>query len=499
MYTESLLLTWIDSHMWVKLWPELSLALIGLVTLMGGAFANAQDQRRLYGGSLFLGAVVVGLLFTSFTGSAGEEELFFAGMLRQDGWTQSMRLLLASAGVLTCFLGWQQVKGRQDLPRMEYAFFTYISTAALMLLSQAQHFLMLFVALETAALGFILMIAYERGREHSLEAGIKYLVLAGLSTALMLFGLALLYGLVGNPELNPILAKNGADPLAFESLHVFLSQNSHLLLARAGVLMLLIGVFFKIGLVPFQIWVPDVYAGAPTPTAAFLAVASKAAGFFMLIRLLFEPGPLEPMAAFLLPILVILTTLTLLVSNLAALRQRNVQRLMGLSGVAHAGYLMLGMLAALHDPEALPLVMTYLIAYFLASFCVFGVIQALGAARTEDYRSCLKTHPLLAGVLVVGLGSLAGIPPLLGFTAKALLFIAAAQAQLYPLLGVAALGVILSIYYYFSWIREAFFETLQLDASGPESSVAVSLPFNTMLLLLALATLLLGLIPAPLF
>ena len=200
-------------------------------------------------------------------------------------------------------------------------------------------------------------------------------------------------------------------------------------------MLVLAGVAFKIGAVPFQIWIPDVYQGAPTPVTAFLAVASKAAGFAVLLIL--TQRVFAPYQGLVIPVLSIMAAATIIFGNLAALTQHNVKRLIGLSGVSHAGYLMIGVIAAYREPHAIGAIWFYLFAYLLASFAVFGVMAHVAGPNDADqeldhYADLARDQPFLAAILAIGLGSLAGIPPLAGFMGKLLIFVAAFKAGLYP-------------------------------------------------------------------
>jgi NADH-quinone oxidoreductase subunit N len=270
------------------------------------------------------------------------------------------------------------------------------------------------------------------------------------------------------------LSGHSAQPLDFSNLRIFLELNPDNVLAVVGVILVLCGVAFKIGAFPFQIWIPDVYQGAPTPVAAFLAIASKAAGFGLLLRLVTYVFP--PLYGFLIPGLISITALTILFGNLSALTQRNTKRLMGLSGIAHAGFLLLGVTAATSVKWASGAVVFYLFAYMLASIAVFAVMTHLSlendtGLEINQFMGIGKKSPLLASVLTVGLGSLAGIPPLGGFVGKVLIFVAAFKAGLYSLLVVAILGVILSIYYYFGWIKMALFQFQKIAPDGQETDL----------------------------
>jgi NADH-quinone oxidoreductase subunit N len=246
-----------------------------------------------------------------------------------------------------------------------------------------------------------------------------------------------------------------------------------------------------------------VYQGAPTPVTAFLAVASKAAGFIVLLVLVTETfAPYEWLVG---PVLTFMAAATILFGNLAALKQHNVKRLMGLSGVSHAGFILLAVIPAAHSSQAVGAVYFYLIAYLIASFAVFGVMTVLSGpddANQElgDYAGLAKESPFLAGVLACGLGSLAGIPPFAGFMGKLFVFVAAFKAGHFGLLAVAIAGVVISIYYYFGWIRAAYFS--DEAAISPEIrqrvEVGGGLALKVTLALLAGASVVLGFYQGPL-
>jgi NADH-quinone oxidoreductase subunit N len=347
-----------------------------------------------------------------------------------------------------------------------------VITGALMLLAQANHFVMLFVALETATVGFYILVSYFRDKAVSLEAGLKYLIMGALSSSILLFGIVLLYGAGSNMA----LAGGSADPLNFGNLQNFLAANPSDMLGLLGMLLVISGIAFKIGVFPFQIWIPDVYQGAPIPTTALLAIASKGAGFAMLLNL---TTVFSPLSEWLYPLLSVLAALTILFGNFAALTQRNVKRLIGLSGVSHAGFLLIGVIAAEKVDWATNAILFYLFAYLLASAAVFSVLAHLGKEddselTLDDLGDLAKRNGFLGLALAVGIGSLAGIPPLAGFIGKLLIFVAAFKAELYGLLGVAVIGVVVSIYYYFGIIKAAFFEVWRYqdeDEETPEEPV----------------------------
>lgn len=481
------------TNQWLAILPEVLLALLALGLLvtemvMPKGSREAVGQIAIYGQLVIL-ALVVGVPCIC---SSMEGALLFSGMIEQDGLTQLMRVFFLLCAILVSYLGLIYFS-KQALVRTEFYHLVTLVAAAMMLLVQSNNFVMFFVALETVTVAFYVLVAYGRNSVFSLEAGLKYLILGAMSSAILLFGIVLLYGIAGNPE----MVGHSADSLEFGALGAFISQHSDNLLVCVGALLVLAGMLFKIGAVPFQIWVPDVYQGAPTPVTAFLAVASKAAGFAVLLKL--ANGPFAGLSALLIPVLTVVAAVTILFGNVTALTQRNTKRLMGLSGIAHAGYLLVGVVAYLAGVDwAMYAILFYLFAYLLGSFAVFGVM-ALAADSTDanqelgDYDGFAKKNPFLGSVLALGLGSLAGIPPLGGFIAKLFLFIAAFQAELFGLLGVSILGVVISIYYYFGWLREAFFSNFNETAES--DSTAYSSRDRFVLSALIVATVLMGLIP----
>ena len=493
-----------ESNLWGAIWPELTLGCVALLLLVLETILP-KNQHRIIPGVAALGllATLVGVVVDRHSAYVGHET--FNGLLQHSATGQIMRVFFALSALLVCLLGRVSL-AKQRMPRIEFYHVLLVVTAAMMLLAQSSHFVMLFVALETLTIGLYILVGYFRTSAASLEAGLKYLIMGALSSGLLLFGIVLLYGVAGNPT----LAEHTGASMHYADLAKFLAANPDQFLAKLGIALVLAGVGFKIAAFPFQIWVPDVYQGAPTPVTAFLAVASKAAGFAVLLGLCGANGAFAPYRAFTLPILSIMAAATILFGNIAALTQHNVKRLIGLSGVSHAGFLLLGVVAA-GTPAVASLatgaVYFYLFAYLIASFAVFGVMAHVAGADDSDqdldhYSGLWKQNPFLATVLAVGLGSLAGIPPLAGFMGKLLVFIAAFEAGARCLLFIAITGVAISIYYYFGWIKAAFFETWTppVDSGAPARPTATPVSLIAKLALggLALVSIALGFYQGPL-
>lgn len=492
-----------DNH-WLAIWPELTLGCVALLLLVLETILP-KNQHRLIPGVAALGLLgtLVGVIVDRHSLTVGTET--FNGLLGHTAGGQIMRIFFLVSALLVCLLGRVSL-AKQRMPRIEFYHVLLVVTGAMMLLVQSTHFVMLFVALETLTIGLYILVGYFRTNVASLEAGLKYLIMGALSSGLLLFGITLLYGAAGNPS----LPEHTATSMHYSDLARFLAANPNLFLANLGIVLVLAGVGFKIAAFPFQIWVPDVYQGAPTPVTAFLAVASKAAGFAVLLGLCGANGVFAAYHSLTTPILTAMAGATILFGNIAALTQHNVKRLIGLSGVSHAGFLLLGVVAA-GTPAVASLatgaVYFYLFAYLIASFAVFGVMAHVAGVDDENqeldhYLGLAKQNPFLGTVLAVGLGSLAGIPPLAGFMGKLLVFVAAFEAGARCLLFIAITGVVISIYYYFGWIKAAFFESWipPVESGGVVRPMPTTVAPLTKLVLgaLALASIALGFYQGPL-
>ena len=486
------------ANQWGTIFPELALGCLAVLLLVF-EMVLPRKQHGLISTISILGQVgiLAAVLFNFALPVAGAAP--FSGLLLQTPTTQAFRVFFLLASILVSLIARVSL-AKQQLPRVEFYHIVLVVSAAMMLLAQSNHFVLLFVALETLTIGLYILVSYFRANSLTLEAGLKYLVMGALSSSLLLFGIVLLYGIAGNPA----LPGHSSNSMHFGELASFLAQNPDNFLAGIGIVLVLSGIAFKIGAFPFQIWVPDVYQGAPTPVTAFLAVSSKAAGFAVLLIL--ANTVFASYSGLVRPVLTAMAAATLLFGNFAALTQHNVKRLIGLSGVSHAGFLLLGVIAAPLVPGATGAILFYLFAYLIASFAVFGVMAHVAGANDTDqeldhYAGLAKNNPFLATVLAVALGSLAGIPPLAGFMGKLFIFIAAFKAGLYGLLAIAVVGVVISIYYYFGWIKAACFETwTPSDGSVNPAPVRtpVSLSSRVMLGTLALCSILFGFYQGPL-
>ena len=299
----------------------------------------------------------------------------------------------------------------------------------------------------TITVTFYVLTSFQRSRLRSLEAGVKYLIIGALSTSFTVFGIALVYGISGK--------------LNFQELAGVAEQYSGNKIFLFGLLLVMVGLGFKIAAFPFQIWAPDVYEGSPAPTTAFLAVGSKGAGFVLLLRVLFSAVPSITQQWS--KLLIIISAVTILYGNLCAIPQRNLKRLLGYSSIAHAGYMLLGIAALSAAGQSA--VLYYLSGYLFTVLGAFTVIcLVMRKVEGEDISALAglnERSPLLAATMTVAMVSLAGIPPLAGFFGKFLLLKAIlAQAQLHPgyyyLAFITVAGVVISLYYYFGVVRAIY-------------------------------------------
>ncbi len=331
--------------------------------------------------------------------------------------------------------------------------------AGMMWMASAKDLAGAFVALELVTISFYILVAFMRRNVGSLEAGVKYLILGALSTGFLVYGIAWIYGSTGTMNLSDLPSKihhlQSPIPLLF------------------GIALVMVAMSFKVGAVPMQVWIPDVYQGAPTPTTAFLSVGSKAAGFILLIRFL-TPFLAEgsPVRTQVLGLLLILACATLLFGNLAAIPQTNFKRLLAYSSIAHAGFLLLALAAWAPDSANLlgsaKAVSFYLATYLLMTLGTFFVlaqirIQADGE-RIEDFNGLGKRNPLLAIALTILLAALAGVPLTAGFLGKFFVFSLAVKAQLWWGVGLGFVAAAAGFYYYFKTIRAMWWQPAASDA-----------------------------------
>src|SRR5450755_2349120 len=441
---------------------EVSVVGSGLVLMLADLFVPAERRRFIgYAAIAALGVLLVTSL--SGNGSCGQFGTAFNGMFVNDALSLFFKQLFIVAAILVLFMAVEFSDRLAAGSVCEYYSLIIFALAGMLFAASSNDFTMLFVSIELITITFYVLVSFQRSKLQSLEAGVKYLILGALSSSFMVFGIALIWGTTG--ELN--FTKLAAVAPQFETSRIFL----------LGVLLVLVGLGFKIAAFPFQIWAPDVYQGAPTPTTAFLAIGSKAAGFVLLLRVLFTAVP--SVTAHWANLLIVISGITILYGNLCALPQRNLKRLFGYSGIAHAGYLLLGVaaLSASGQSALLYYLAGYVFTVMAAFFVITLVMRHLATEDISGLAGLNQRSPLLAATLTLAMVSLAGIPPLAGFFGKFLLLksvIEAAQAKgnhgYYCLAFTALAGVIISLYYYFGVIRAIYWSKGVPDVSPIELS-----------------------------
>jgi NADH-quinone oxidoreductase subunit N len=458
---------------------ELATLALALLVFLADLFSPQKSNRQWLGwlsGFGFL-ALFTWMFFEPVTGV----QTAFEGTFVNDALAWLFKLMFLAAAAIVSFmsLGYLDFSGIKW--KGEYYFLLAIATVSLMFVVSAADLIVLYVALELSTISFYALVAMLKGQSpFSSEAGFKYLVLSITASAFMLFGISLLYGITGSTAYTTL----GSWP-----------WDSTLPLLALAVVFVLAGFGFKLTLVPFHMWAPDIYQAAPTPVTGFLSVVSKAAGLAALIRLFVSV--LEFLEYLWIPIIVILTAVTLIVANLIALKQQNLKRLLAYSSISQSGYFLLGVLAitTYNDITGLYAVIYYMFVYLFSNLAIFAVLSSISADNSRDFLSNLaglsKRSPVLALVMALGLLSLAGIPPLGGFFGKYYLFAVAVKAEYIWLVALAVLTSIISLFYYLLAIKQMY-----LVESG-EDMQTVSHPATVFVLFVcAVMILFLGLAPA---
>ena len=437
------------SHQIGALLPYLLVAGGGLLVMLVDAFVRTLKKDHLSYLVLF---ILLGTIVQQLTTAATPETLL-GGMLMTSEFTRFFNFLFMGIGVVTVIFA-TGLYDRQANYRPEFYPLLMFAILGMMMLAAANDLITLFLGLELMSLATYILVGGVRGNILSSEAGFKYLVLGGFASAFLLMGMALIYGFAagtGFADISAALAGRGGDQW---------------LLALGSGLML-VGFGFKIAMVPFHMWMPDVYDGAPAYITGFMATAVKAAGFAILVRFALL---MQPQLAFSwYPVLVVLAVLTMTVGNLVALVQSNIKRMLAYSSIAHAGYLLLGVVTLLSPAvggsdqmmrtreiteAAGSSILFYLIAYTLMNLAAFGIINILSNEKGKDaddinrYAGLSRTRPVAAAILAISMLSLAGIPPMVGFMAKFYLFAAVISAGLVPLAVLGVINSLLSVYYY---------------------------------------------------
>ncbi|WP_111561292.1 NADH-quinone oxidoreductase subunit NuoN [Rhizobium sp.] len=434
--------------------PELILAVGSLVLLMIGVFSGERSGRMVSVLAIILLAVAA--LWLVFAPSEG---LAYGGVFLADGFGRFMKVTALVGSIVALFMSLGLAKENQ-LDKFEFPVLIVLCTLGILLMISANDLISLYLGLELQSLAIYVIAAINRDSVKSTEAGLKYFVLGALSSGMLLYGMSLVYGFTGHTHFADIaqaLTVDGARSLGL----IF------------GLVFILAGIAFKISAVPFHMWTPDVYEGAPTPVTAFLASAPKIAAMAMMTRIVITA--FQPVMADWQQVVVFISIASMLLGSFAAIGQKNIKRLMAYSSIGHMGYALVGLAAG--SQTGVSGVMLYMLIYMVMTLGSFAIIMSMRrkdgtvVENVADLAGLSTTNPMMATVLTILMFSLAGIPPLAGFFGKYFVFVAAIEAKLYALAIIGVLASVVGAYYYLRVIKLMWFD----EATGEFARVSGSL------------------------
>ena len=430
-----------DYSQFLLLKEELSLILVIVILFVADLFmspdAHKNDGKPVLNTMLPVVLLTIHTLITIVPGPVADA---FGGMYHNQP-IQSIVKSILSIGTLIVFLMAHEWMRRPDtaIKQGEFYILTLSTLLGMYFMISAGHFLMFFIGLETASIPMAALVAFDKYRHHSAEAGAKYILTALFSSGLLLYGLSLIYGTVGTLYFADIPARLTGDPLQIMAFVFFFS-----------------GMGFKISLVPFHLWTAEVYEGAPSTVTAYLSVISKGSAAFVLMAILIKV--FAPMVEQWQEVLYWVIIASITIANLFALRQQNLKRLMAFSSISQAGYIMLGVISG--SAQGMTSLVYYVLIYMFANLAVFTVITIValraGKFTLEDYNGLYTTNPKLAFLMTLALFSLAGIPPFAGFFSKFFIFAAAFEGGFHLLVFIALINTIISLYYYLKIVKAMY-------------------------------------------
>ncbi len=455
--------------------PELVLTAGALVVLVADVLLPRGSKALAWVAVLALGATLASLIPFAHT----RVEVAH-GLIAVDQFALFFKVIFLVAAIMTVMMSVRYLEIEGASPG-EYYFLILCATLGMMVMAGGIDLITTFIGLETMAVSFYILAGFIKPNQRSNEAAVKYFLLGAFSLGILLYGMSLMYGLSGTTNLRAMAT-------------VFAGQERDPRLVLA-VILVVAGVGFKIAAVPFHMWAPDVYEGAPTPVTAFLSVGSKAASFAMLLRIFLEGLPV--MSADWRLLFEALAIVTMTVGNLAALTQSNLKRMLAYSSIAHAGYLLIGVVAG--TPRGVTAMLVYLLVYSFMQLGAFAIVIMMRRAdmigdELKDLSGLHVRHPFAAFAMLLFMLSLGGIPPTAGFMGKFWLFGAAIDAGYVWLAVIGVLNSAVSLYYY---IRIVVFMYLKKETTGSEPTASPALAFT--LALAVVATIVLGIYPRLLF
>ena len=463
----------------VALLPELVLSGLAMALLLWGLVSGARRGGAIGAGAV-LSLLAAGVVLWIVANGAEETTRYFFGMFVLDRFALFFKSLFLLSSGLVILLSLDYLK-RNDYRPAEYHALVLFATVGMMVMASGSNLATIYVGLELMALSTYILAGYFRREVKSHEAAAKYFVLGALSSGILLYGLSLLYGATGTLDLTALAARLSAGRPGTPLL--------------VGLALLTCGFLFKVAAVPFHMWTPDVYEGAPTPITAFMSVGPKAAAFAMFLRVYL--GGLEPLTDQWRWFIAGAAALTMVWGNIAALTQDNVKRMLAYSSIAHAGYALLGLMAG--GQNGLQSVMFYMLVYTVTNLGAFGFVillesRGFAGETVSDYAGLARKHPVAAFGMLLFLLSLGGIPPTAGFMGKLYLFAAAVQAGYIWLVVVAVLMSAVSLYYYLRIVLQMYLR----DGADAEPAALLAAPWTERVIVAcAIAVLVIGVLPGP--
>ncbi|HEY4613106.1 MAG TPA: NADH-quinone oxidoreductase subunit N [Bacteroidota bacterium] len=470
--------------------PETILTVTFCVAIVAGLLV----RRQQFISFVSLAGVVLAGVFVVRT--MGQSQSLFSGMVVSDPFASYFKMVISLCAVVILLFSRYSAEVQQTTKRMgEYYALLVAMTLGMFLMVGATNLLMMILALELTSLSSYILAGYTKEATDSSEASLKYIIYGAFSTGLMLYGVSILFGLTGATDIFGVNQALSSGPVSYTALLI-------------ATILIIAGFGYKISAVPFHFWTPDVYEGAPVTITAFLSVASKAAGFAMMIRFFkvcfidanvvgLPAGMWASLQGFeWYNLIAILSVLTMTLGNLVAVWQNNLKRLLAYSSIAHAGYMLMGVVV-LSDKGVAAILIYFAVYLFMnlgAFYCVMLVANKLGSEDIDSYKGLGHRAPVLATAMVVFFISLAGLPPTAGFVGKLYLFAALLDAQWVWLAVIGALNSVVSLYYYVRVVRNMFLR----DPEGSSEPVVVPAAQLAILLALVIPTLVLGLYFGPL-
>ncbi len=425
--------------------PEIFLGCAAMALLLLGAFQGDRAAREIAWLAVVALIVDVALVLSPLAAHGPQRRVSFYGMFITDGFGAYAKVLVLLGAALTLVVA-MPYNERQRIARPEFAVLTLIATLGMLMMISANDLLSLYVSLELQSLSLYVMASFERDNVRSSEAGLKYFVLGALASGMLLFGTSMVYGFAGTTQFDA-LAKLFADG-GTASIGLVI-----------GIVFIAVGLAFKCSAVPFHMWTPDVYEGAPTPVTAFFSVAPKTAALILFVRVMVEPfGGLVVEWR---QIIWFIAVASMLLGSFAAINQRNIKRLMAYSSIGHVGYALIGLAAG--STAGVRGLLVYMAIYLFMNVGTFAVILCMRrdgrmVEEIADLAGLSRTQPALAFALGVFMFSMAGIPPLAGFFAKLYIFLAAIDAGLYVLAVIGVLASVVGAFYYIRIVKLMYFD-----------------------------------------